>query len=265
MKAIAFQYHDIINSGEFNASGFPGAGPASYKIERDEFEQQMITLRRILTINPVTVPEVIASSARSDVVLLTFDDGGISAVNPILDILDKYGWKAHFFITTNYIGTPTFLTKEHIRSLRKNGHIVGSHSCSHPQRMSCQSWDDLLREWATSLKCLSDILGEEVTTASVPHGYYSRKVAQTAALSGVKALFTSEPVRDTHNVGDCAVFGRYVIRPGIHQDLIAQLVRGRNWAWGKEYLFWNAKKFAKIVGGQAYLKLRDQVLRQASR
>jgi peptidoglycan/xylan/chitin deacetylase (PgdA/CDA1 family) len=265
VKAICFQYHDIINPGEFNASGFPGSGPASYKIEKDEFEEQMLTLRRILTINPVTVPEVFASSARSIVVLLTFDDGGISAFSHILDILDKYGWKAHFFITTNYIGTPTFLTKEQIRSLRMKGHIVGSHSCSHPQRMSCQSWDELLREWTTSLKCLSDILGEEVTTASVPHGYYSDKVAKTAALSGVKALFTSEPVRDTHNVGDCMVFGRYVIRPGIQHDLISQLVRGGNWVWRKEYLFWNAKKFAKVVGGKAYLKLRDQVLHQSSR
>jgi peptidoglycan/xylan/chitin deacetylase (PgdA/CDA1 family) len=265
MQLISLQFHDVVDPGDFDASGFPGGGPASYKLAPTEFERQCAALRAIPGARPVTVSEAFSSGAARHPFLMTFDDGGISASGPILDLLDRYGWKAHFFVTTDYIGKPAFLTPAHIRTLRRRGHVIGSHSCSHPQRMSRQTWEELLYEWTVSLRRLSDILGEEITTASVPHGYYSTRVAKAASLSGVTALFTSEPVRKTQHVGNCAVLGRYVIRPGMDPSWIARLVRGQHWAWSREFLFWNAKKVAKLVGGTAYLKLRAHMLGHSTR
>lgn len=265
MRIISLQFHDVVDPADVDASGFPGAGPASYKLAHMEFERQCAGLRAIPGARPVAVSEALSSRAATHPFLITFDDGGISASGPILDLLERYGWKAHFFVTTDYIGKPGFLTPAHIRTLRQRGHVIGSHSCSHPQRMSRQRWEELLYEWTVSLRCLSDILGEDVTTASVPHGYYSSKVAKAAALSGVTALFTSEPVRATQHVGNCIIFGRYVIRPGMDPAWIARLVRGQNWAWCREFLFWNAKKAAKLVGGAAYLKIRAQMLSHSTR
>jgi peptidoglycan/xylan/chitin deacetylase (PgdA/CDA1 family) len=211
------------------------------------------------------VLDILSSAPAGGHFLMTFDDGGISACDRILNVLDRHGWKGHFFIATSYIGKPSFLTKEHIRMLRTGGHVIGSHSCSHPQRMSHQSWSEILNEWTASVHCLSDILGEDIITGSVPHGYYSRQVAEAASFSGIKALFTSEPVRSTHVVRGCTVFGRYVVRPGMDLDVIAELARGRASVWMKEYVFWNAKKVAKIVGGESYLKLRALLLPRSAR
>ena len=69
--------------------------------------------------------------------LITFDDGGVSALQTTADLLEKYGWRGVFFVTTDRIGTPTFLNADHVRELHRRGHVIGSHSCSHPERMSC--------------------------------------------------------------------------------------------------------------------------------
>ena len=54
-----------------------------------------------------TIFEMLASSQERHV-LLTFDDGGKSAVR-IADLLEEQGWRGHFFITTAMIGEPGFV------------------------------------------------------------------------------------------------------------------------------------------------------------
>ena len=263
MKVITLQYHDVINPGEFAGSGFPRPSSAKYKLECQEFERHLGALRHALPADPVTVLDIHALPPDSKPFMLTFDDGGVSAYTCIIDALDRYGWKGHFFIPTNYIGLPTFLHKEHIRAMRHRGHVIGSHSCSHPERMAHQSWADMMREWTTSINCLSDILGEEVSTASVPNGYFSKKVAEAASLSGVKALFTSEPVWRSHTVGGCMVFGRYVILRGTDPKLSAAVALGRRAPRCQQFLVWNLKKAVKALGGNAYLELRSLMIKWA--
>ena len=52
---------------------------------------------------------------------------------------------------------------------------------------------------------LEDILGESMRIASVPGGYYSRAVAETAAATGYTMLFNSEPTSAVTTVGGCQV------------------------------------------------------------
>jgi len=77
------------------------------------------------------------------------------------------------------------LPAEQIRDLHQRGHIIGSHSCSHPKRMSFCSRAELLQEWGRSCEILAGILGAPVTVASVPGGFYSRAVAEAAAEAGI--------------------------------------------------------------------------------
>ena len=99
-------------------------------------------------------------------------------------------------------------------------------------------------------------------SASVPGGFYSREVAETAAAAGVRALFNSEPVTQSKTVGNCRVFGRYTLWHGMDPKLAAAfaagkwLPRARQWAW------WSCKKVAKKVGGTHYIRLKDAVLRE---
>lgn len=124
------------------------------------------------------------------------------------------------------------------------------------------SWDAMIGEWRDSVNRLSDILGEEVITASVPGGYYSEQVAMAASVVGVRALFTSEPTRRSHMVGTCRVFGRYVILAGTAHDRAVQLLRGSYLLRSKEHVVWTLKKAGKTFGGEAYLKLRAMALQR---
>ena len=111
-------------------------------------------------------------SARGGAWMLTFDDGAASALEAAEQLARRY-WRGHFFIATDLVGTPGFLTWDGVRELARCGHVVGSHSCSHPDRMAACSPEELLDEWSRSGAMLAEALGRPVSTASVPGGLYS--------------------------------------------------------------------------------------------
>ena len=226
MRAISILYHDVICNQDFDASGFAGPGAAVYKLQQAQFGEHLAKIAEAILAAPVTVLDLLAGNEHRDPFLLTFDDGGVSAVSPIAAQLGQYGWVGHFFITANRIGSSTFVSKEQIRELHKRGHIIGSHSYSHPPRMSKCSWGMLVKEWSTSIQILSDILGEQVRVASVPGGYYSTRVAKAAASEGVRALFTSEPTTRSHFVDGCLVLGRCSVRRDTPTSVAAAYASG---------------------------------------
>ncbi|NIO21993.1 MAG: polysaccharide deacetylase family protein [Candidatus Aenigmarchaeota archaeon] len=193
--------------------------------------------------------------------LLTFDDGGASAHRYIADILEGFGWYGHFFVTVDYIGNRNFLTEEQIIDLKRRGHVIGTHSCSHPTRMASCSWEDILKEWSQSTRSLSEILGEKVRVASVPGGYYTKIVAEAASKAGIEALFTSEPTMRCHRVDECLVLGRYTVRRGTPPGVAGSLAAGDFEPRIKQWLLWNARKLPKSIGGELYLKMRHFILR----
>src|SRR5262245_21291510 len=129
----ALMYHDVAAAGAEDASGFPGRDAALYKVTPELFEQHLRAVRKSALPAPV----------------LTFDDGGVSAM-AAAEILERFGFIGHFFITTNYIGTPGFVSETGIRELSGRGHVIGSHSCSHPLRMGHCAWPQLVDEWTRS-------------------------------------------------------------------------------------------------------------------
>src|SRR5258707_1729352 len=183
---ITLLYHDVVDRGADDSSGFPGAGAARYKLTPAEFRDHVQAVRGVLQTPPCTVHELRPDEDTSARGLFTFDDGGRSACTPIADLLDECGWRGHFFITADYLDTPTFVTPAQVRDLHKRGHVIGSHSCSHPRRMSSCTWEELAGEWRRSCAMLADILGEPVKTASVPGGFYSRRVGEAAAHIGIQ-------------------------------------------------------------------------------
>ena len=111
-----------------------------------------------------------------------------------------------------------------IRSLRTRGHRIGTHSYSHPARMSSCGPDQLVAEWRDSSRRLGEILGEPVTNGSVPGGYYSQEVAEANSIAGLRLLLTSKPTVSEWVVSDCVVAGRYTIYRGTSARTAAALV-----------------------------------------
>lgn len=262
MRAACLLYHDVVENADWESSGFTGPGTAKYKLNRAEFEAHLAAVASVRDTPANRAHDLVNADASSLPFLLTFDDGGESASTCVAAVLEKHTWCGHFFVTAGKIGERGFLTPDQIRTLRRNGHIIGSHSFSHPVRMSHCTREKLLEEWTTSLRILSDILGEQVDTASVPGGYYSMRVGETAAAAGIRILFNSEPTTRIHVVSGCVVVGRYNIFRGTPATVSGELVSRHSKARSRQWVFWNVKKIAKRVAGKPYLAARQLLLRK---
>ena len=183
----------------------------------------------------------------------------------VADMLDEFGWKAHFLVTAGRIGTPGFVDRRQIQELRRRGHIIGSHSYTHPIRMAHCSAAEPDNEWQRSVLSLTEILGEPIQVASVPGGYCSRHVALAAARAGIKLLFNSEPVTRSQTVDGCLVLGRFTAKRGHQPRWSAAIVAGDRQLQIREYLFWNGKKVAKGLLGGAWLRARVMLLERRAR
>jgi peptidoglycan/xylan/chitin deacetylase (PgdA/CDA1 family) len=151
-----------------------------------------------------------------------------------------------------------------VRELHQRGHLVGSHSASHPACISALPRPRIEDEWRRSTCVLSEILRVPVETASVPGGFYSPAVAEAAGAAGVKCLFTSEPRGTPWRVGSCTTYGRYTLRSGDGSPVAVARAAGEPLACFGDWLSWNARKVAKRVGGRAYQAARERVFARSA-
>jgi peptidoglycan/xylan/chitin deacetylase (PgdA/CDA1 family) len=251
-KAISLGYHDIVDAGSAPETARRAAA-SHYSLTREQFREHLEAMAGLGCVaSTVTDP--------SSCLFLTFDDGGAGAATCAAEELERHGWRGHFFITTDWIGKPGFLNAAEIRDLHRRGHIIGSHTRSHPSRMSHLGWDELLAEWTESCATLSDLLNKNIATASVSDGYYSRKVGQAAAAAGLQFLFNSEPTQSVAQVDGCCILGRYAILSNTPSSEAAALAAGE-WKSGlRQATSWQARKLAKTVAGEHYLTLRRWLL-----
>jgi peptidoglycan/xylan/chitin deacetylase (PgdA/CDA1 family) len=89
------------------------------------------------------------------VVVLNFDDAYESQYATAKPILDKYGYKATYYVVCNYIGNSGRLTWEDITALSNEGHDIGSHTMNHAD-LSKTSKKETQYEIGDSKQCLLD-------------------------------------------------------------------------------------------------------------
>jgi peptidoglycan/xylan/chitin deacetylase (PgdA/CDA1 family) len=190
---------------------------------------------------------------------ITFDDGGVSALHAGEE-LARRSWQGHFFIVSDYVGQPGYLDWDGIRALKAIGHVIGSHSCSYPDRMADLSWEQLLGEWSHSAAVLAERLGAPVSTASVPGGLYSDVVGRAAAKAGYATLFTSLPTKRVGSINRCTLIGRYAIRRHTSAAESAAAAAGQARAWTRQRMTWRLRGAAKKVAGPCYKRMRRPLL-----
>jgi peptidoglycan/xylan/chitin deacetylase (PgdA/CDA1 family) len=238
-------YHDVVEPGLEEASGFPGRDANSYKVTVARFCAHL--------------DAIVNHRSRIALPAFTFDDGGIGA-RLAADHLEARGLRGCFFVTANYIGTRGFVDAAAIRDLDRRGHLVGSHSCSHPLRIGHCAAAQLHDEWTRSRDVIGAILGRPVVCASVPGGDFQPKVAEAAAVAGFTDLFTSEPSAESRAAFGLTLHGRFTVRSWTRPDTAAALAAGDYLPCARQALAWNVKKLGKQLGGERYLRLRQLVL-----
>jgi peptidoglycan/xylan/chitin deacetylase (PgdA/CDA1 family) len=243
-------YHDVGPADQLEHIGRPGPLSGRYKLDLDAFEKHLHAIAAVgvevgLLTNGTAEPQA----------ALTFDDGG-SRAPLIAERLEARGWRGHFFVTTSAMGTPGFMTAEEIEELARRGHVVGSHSHTHPLHMGRLPEAEIEREWQLSREILSNLLGAPPPIASVPGGYMNASVARAAVTAGISLLMTSTPTPRTRHHDGLRVLGRYTIWNSTSPRRAAAYLQGpgisRAWLW----TIWTARSAAKRLSPGVYETLR---------
>jgi peptidoglycan/xylan/chitin deacetylase (PgdA/CDA1 family) len=217
-------YHDVTDHPA--ESGFQRDGALPFKLSPETFRAHLDQIAaRGMT--PGLVSRIDFSRPGRHL-MLTFDDGGKSALE-IGEELCRRGWRGHFFISTALVGRKTFLTALEIRELRRAGHVIGSHSHSHPDIYRELPWEQMVIEWRQSADILAQILGEPCTAAAIPGGEISNAVIRSAAVAGIRHLFTSEPWLQPRIVAGTLVLGRFCAKNSTTAEEIGRLAAFQGW------------------------------------
>lgn len=233
-------YHDIIINHDHH-SGFSNPEAYKYKVNVDDFKSHLEIYRK-----------------STNEIILTFDDGGNSCFK-ISPLLERFDLKGHFFITTSCIGKPGFLTEFEIIDLHKRGHIIGTHSHTHPKLMKKLSLIELENEWKTSIEKLQNIINDKIEYASIPGGSFSSKMTSTFKKLGIKTVFTSVPTLEINMIDNVTIIGRYTILGNTRLSDIKDLIKSYSIVRIKQAIAWYLMDLLKVVLGPIYLNLRKTI------
>lgn len=230
-RVAAFAWHEVTDDPA--ASGFQRPAARAYKHTRAAFGAHLDAIAGAMATAGAPAPTLVdaldaRAAAGGRAILLTFDDGGARALDAA-EALERRGWRGHFFIVTGLVGRRGFLDAAGVRALHARGHLIGSHSHTHPDIFRDLPPAIMREEWRVSIDALAQLLGAPCVAASVPGGDISAAALRSAAASGVRWLFTSEPWLTPRRVDDCRVLGRFCAKASTSPATIGELAAFHGW------------------------------------
>ena len=185
----------------------PSASFSRYTVTPKRFAAQMRWLA-LARYTPITIAELMdcwrerKTPARGAVVI-TFDDGFRDCVEFAVPILERYRFRAVFYLVAGLMGQTSrwmraaggadlpLIDWTAARRLQDAGMQCGAHSFSHPALAEC-SPADARRELVESRQRLEDGLGVEVVHFAYPFGSVSPQVRALAAEAGYQSACATE-------------------------------------------------------------------------
>jgi peptidoglycan/xylan/chitin deacetylase (PgdA/CDA1 family) len=125
-------------------------------------------------------------------VVLSFDDGYEDAYTEALPILEAYGFTGTFYVVTEFVGRPGYMSWEQIRSMHASGMEIGSHSLTHPD-LALLDAERARAEITESRELIESELGARVRSFCYPIGSYSPEVAAMVLEAGYTNAVTTYP------------------------------------------------------------------------
>ena len=239
MNKKVLMFHDVYRDS-CAESGFQSIGANHYKINETLFTEQL------------------KSFSRSSLIW-TFDDGGVSFYSVIAPLLEQYNLRGHFFVVTDCIGSEGFLSAEQIRELYNRGHVIGSHSASHPENLGSLSYEARKEEWTKSVTFLNGLIGTQITEVSIPNGYFDFGDIPVLRELGISKVYTSS-LLDDYEKGSIQVVGRIGIDSSFSPLRIKQILSG-GWLYKRLIVRQKVLCLLKRIMGHNYLTVKAFVRR----
>ncbi len=152
-----------------------------------EDEAPRIDARRDITGNRFPSGLKILGAMRNRMILFTFDDGPSRETTPrVLDVLDRLGIKALFFVSTQSFGKGNPWEREHaeiVREIVRRGHLVGNHTETHRQLPLLRN-TEIGAELDLSEHKISEAIGRRPHLFRPPGGALSARVEDILTTRG---------------------------------------------------------------------------------
>lgn len=128
---------------------------------------------------------------QNKMVVLTFDDGCESCYFNALPVLNRYGFKAEFFITVGLIDKNGYMSKSQLKELKKHGMSIQSHAYNH-RFLTLLDKTELIFELQESKREISKIISDNVRFFSYPGGRYDDQTELVLRETGYAGSCTSD-------------------------------------------------------------------------
>jgi peptidoglycan/xylan/chitin deacetylase (PgdA/CDA1 family) len=177
VEAPILSYHSI------------GEAASDYVVPVSAFEQQLDWLAgegfRTISLHELAEARAGHGTLPRRSVILTFDDGRSDAMKVVLPLLRKHGMRATFFIITDRVGEPGFVTWDDVRALMAAGMEIGSHTLTHP-RLPDLPDEAVEQELKASKSRLEKELARPVETLAYPYNAVRSRLASLARAAGYR-------------------------------------------------------------------------------
>ena len=132
----------------------------------------------------------------SNPVMITFDDTREEQFSIGAAEMKKYGFKGVFFIMTVSINRPGYMSKEQIKNLSVDGHVVGAHTWDH-HMVTKYAGDDWNTQLVKPKAKLEEIIGKPVTDFAYPFGLWNTAAIPEIKKSGYEMAYILSTKRDS--------------------------------------------------------------------
>ncbi|GAB3224039.1 hypothetical protein GCM10027346_03740 [Hymenobacter seoulensis] len=187
-------YHQI---RDWRAKDSKGAKDYIVPVEKFKEQIKMLADSGYHTILPDQLYAYLTTGAPlpSKPVMLTFDDTDLDQFTVARPTLDKYGFKAVYFIMTVSLGRPNYMSKAQVKQLSDEGNVIGSHTWDHHNVKKYQGND-----WVTQIekptKQLEEITGKKINYFAYPFGLWNPEAIPELKKRGMDAAFVLAEKRD---------------------------------------------------------------------
>ena len=131
-------------------------------------------------------------------VMITFDDNTASQFLTALPLLDKYGFKAVFFVMTVSLNRKNFMTTAQLKALQQQGHVIGCHSWDH-KNMRAYTDQDWKIQLDQPFKTLQAITGKPVQYFAFPYGVWTKEGLNELEKRNIQMAFILHTAKDVQH------------------------------------------------------------------
>jgi len=251
---VFLMYHELEMPGRALCQSEPGY--VRYILRASAFREQMQWLKQS-GYRGLSVSEALQYATQPNV-SITFDDGCETDLIAAALVLREFGFRATFYLTAGFLGTPGYLNLDQVRELDASGFEIGCHSMTHPYLPDLAD-ADMKREIIDAKLRIEEIVGHRIDHFSLPGGRYDARTLEMARSAGFRTVATSQAHANTSATNPYKL-GRVAIYRDTALGDFGAICQGRG-LWKKQLRDWTRHGLQRVLGNRAYDQVRAALLR----